>query len=60
MNNPQQQKACFHYTNLRPLWAKENLSKGSKIIVDTRKEQCDCDNVEKPITAQIQPEGDKT
>ena len=28
----EQQKKCFHYTNLQPLWASENLYKGSKII----------------------------
>lgn len=27
----EQQKKCFHYTNLQPLWWYENLSKGFKI-----------------------------
>jgi hypothetical protein len=30
LNNPKQQKQCFHYTNLQPLWAKDNLSKSNK------------------------------
>lgn len=30
LSKPEQQKKCFHYTNLQPLWWWENLSKGDK------------------------------
>ena len=32
LTDPQQQRQCFYYTNLRPLSATANLIKGSKII----------------------------
>jgi uncharacterized protein (DUF1810 family) len=28
LKDPEQQKECFHYTNLQPLWAIDNLKKG--------------------------------
>lgn len=31
LTDPEQQKVCFHYTNLQPLWAVDNLKKGSKL-----------------------------
>jgi len=30
LTDPEQQKKCFHYTNLQPLWAEDNLKKGAK------------------------------
>ncbi len=30
LTDPEQQKECFYYRNLQPLWAKDNLLKGDK------------------------------
>ena len=30
LTDPEQQRQCFHYSNLQPLWAKDNLSKSDK------------------------------
>jgi len=31
LNDEEQQRAAFHYTNLRPMWALENKRKSDKI-----------------------------
>lgn len=30
LSNPAEQNKCFHYTNIQPLWAKDNWSKGAR------------------------------
>jgi len=30
LTDPEQQKQCFHYSNLQPLWARDNMIKGAK------------------------------
>lgn len=31
LSKPEEQLKCFHFTNLQPLWAEDNLRKGNKI-----------------------------
>ena len=32
LSNPEEQRKCFHYSNLQPLWAADNMKKSDKII----------------------------
>jgi len=31
MADPEQQRICFHYTNLQPMWGEQNLKKGARL-----------------------------
>ena len=33
LTDPEQQKRCFNYKNLQPMWAKDNIKKGTKILL---------------------------
>jgi hypothetical protein len=32
LTDPEQQKECFHYSNLQPLWAADNFQKSDKVL----------------------------
>lgn len=31
LSRPDHQRRCFHFTNLRPVWEKQNMARGSKV-----------------------------
>ena len=31
LTDPEQQQACFHFSNLQPLWAEDNMRKGARV-----------------------------
>ncbi len=35
LSDPEQQRKCFHYSNLQPLWAIDNIRKKDKLPLDT-------------------------
>lgn len=39
LTDPEEQKKCFHYTNLQPLWALDNTRKGAKYDEPTTLEE---------------------
>jgi hypothetical protein len=36
LTKEEEQRKCFHYTNLQPLWGTDNLRKGTKIITNIK------------------------
>lgn len=39
MADPEQQRKCFHYTNLQPLWGSDNIRKKDNILTPQENEQ---------------------
>jgi hypothetical protein len=56
LSNPPEQRRCFHYSNLRPLGAKENWSKHARIIPTQRELLI---NLNEPKRSVIQRSFDK-
>lgn len=36
ITKPKEQRRCFHFTNIQPLWAKDNLAKGARVASISR------------------------
>lgn len=54
LQSKDEQKACFNWKNLRPLWGKENMSKSNKLDLDLiQLHKQKADNYEKLFSAQV-------
>ncbi|MCX6894769.1 MAG: hypothetical protein NTZ16_04565 [Verrucomicrobia bacterium] len=56
LSNPEEQRRCFHYSNLQPLWAKVNRCKHARIIPTQRELLI---NLNEPKRSAIQSPFDK-
>lgn len=41
LSDPQEQRKCFHWTNLRPMWGPENLCKSDKMTKEAAQREWD-------------------
>jgi len=55
LTNPEQQRKCFHYTNLQPLWREDNMKKGVRLDWTAEPNPVALDPIGLDSTTQTEP-----